>query len=79
MKLDFHSSGRLEGRNLVYSCSSLAQRHLCIQQLSRKRGWQTRTTAQPAAESITSGVWDDKYIEPYGELEHATAKLQGVR
>lgn len=40
---------------------------------------QTRTTAQQIAESISSGVWDDKYIQQFGELKHATALLQGAR
>lgn len=31
------------------------------------------------AESISSGVWDDKYIQQYGELKYATALLQGNR
>lgn len=38
-----------------------------------------RTHVQSVAESVSSGVWDDKYIEEYGQLKYATALLQGNR
>ena len=34
---------------------------------------------QSVAESISSGVWDDKYIKEFGELKYATTLLQGNR
>lgn len=44
-------------------------------------GSKKRSSARPqsVAESISSGVWDDKYIKEYGELKYATALLQGNR
>ena len=42
------------------------------------RGGCARAAPQ-VAESVSSGVWDDRYIDRYGELKYATALLQGNR
>ena len=42
--------------------------------------WTCATAMEPqATETLTSGIWEDKYGDKYGVMEHGMAELQGAR